>query len=162
MSLKPVRPGETLLEFDPADRAEVGLAFIGRIRSPWGLETCPKNIGRARETGQPARIELDPAYAEGLTGLSAGRHVIAVYWMHQGRRDLIVQRPGHVDGPRGTFALRSPMRPNNIAMSTVQITSIDGTTVHIDAIDCFDGTPLIDLHPWISAVDVPPDWTPPE
>ena len=160
MSLKPIRPGETTLDFDPGERADVGLAFLGRIRSPWDAETAPKNIARARETGQPARIELDPAYREGLTGLAPDRWIIVTYWMDRGRRDLIVQRPGHVDGPRGTFALRSPMRPNLIAMSTVRITAIEDSTVHIDAIDCFDRTPVVDIRPWIPTVDVPPGWTP--
>ena len=160
MSLKPVRPGETVLPFDPGAGDGPRVAFLGRIRSPWTDTNCPRNIGQARDTGQPAGIELDPRYAEGLTGLAAGRWIIVSYWMDRGRRDLIVQRPGHVDGPRGTFALRSPMRPNPIAMSTVRITGIDGVRIAIDAIDCFDGTPVVDIRPWLPTVDVPPGWTP--
>lgn len=154
----PVRPGEKTLDFDPADRAEAGLVFIGRIRTPWSRGDCPKNIRRARETGQGARIELDPAYAEALTGLAEGQAVILTYWMHDARRDLVLQAPGHVDGPRGTFSLRSPNRPNTIAMSTVILTGIDRQAAHleIDAIDCFDNTPLVDLRPWLPTIDVPP------
>ena len=83
-----------------------------------------------------------------------------LYWVDRGERDLIVQTPAHADGPRGTFALRSPVRPNPIALATVLITGIDGAVVEIDAIDAFDGTPLLDIKPWIETVDVPPGWHP--
>lgn len=158
MSLKSLRPGEVLLPFDPGQDTTICLAFIGTIRSPWSPENCPRNIGKARESGQGASIELKRGYAEGLNGLEIGQPVIAVYWMDKARRDLIVQSPGHTDGPRGTFALRSPNRPNALAMSTVQITSLDPETgvIGIDAIDTYDGTPLIDLKPWHESIDMPP------
>lgn len=153
-----IREGEVRLPFDPADSDGPRVAFIGRIRSPWSKDSAPRNIRPARETGQPATIELDPAYAPGLSGLGVGQYIIVIYWMDQSRRDLIVQNPRHTDGTRGTFALRSPARPNPIAQSTVRITSIDGNTgkIGIDAIDCFDGTPVIDIKPWLSTIDQPP------
>lgn len=151
-----IRPGETTLPFDPTDRVDAGVAFIGRISSPWGPDDCPKNIGLARKTGQSAVIKLDAAYVPGLAGLDVGQAVIVTYWMHESRRDIIVQKPRHASGPRGTFAIRSPARPNPIAMSTVRITAIEGTNLHIDAIDCFDGTPVVDIRPWLETVDVPP------
>lgn len=162
MNLKALRPGEVLLPFDPGQDTTICLAFIGTIRSPWSPEDCPKNIARARETGQGARIELKPGYADGLAGLEVGQAVIAVYWMDKARRDLIVQSPGHTDGPRGTFALRSPNRPNALAMSTVVITELDAAAgvIGIDAIDTYDGTPLLDLKPWLPTVDVPPGHVP--
>jgi tRNA-Thr(GGU) m(6)t(6)A37 methyltransferase TsaA len=153
------REGERLLPFDPGARADASLCFIGHIRSPWGPETdTPKNIGRARETGQPARIELAEGFGAGLAGLSVGQPIIVITWMHLGRRDLIVQAPRHADGPRGTFALRSPRRPNPVAMSTVRITSIDpeAGVIGIDATDAFDGTPVVDIKPWLETVDLPP------
>lgn len=154
------RPGEVALGFDPGDRVDAGLTFIGRIRSPWSKGNAPKNIRQARETGEAARIELDPAYAPALTGLKVGQAVQLLYWVDRGERDLIVQTPAHADGPRGTFALRSPVRPNPIALATVLITGIDGAVVEIDAIDAFDGTPLLDIKPWIETVDVAPGWHP--
>jgi tRNA (Thr-GGU) A37 N-methylase len=71
-----------------------------------------------------------------------------------------VQSPRHTDGSRGVFALRSPVRPNPIALGTVVITSIDGNTIGIDATDAWDGTPVLDIKPWIPTVDVPPGWRP--
>jgi len=154
------RPGEVALGFDPGERADGTLCFIGHIRSPWAKGNAPKNLRAARETGEGAQIILLPEFEEGLTGLSVGQAIQVLYWVDRGERDLIVQAPRHTDGPRGVFALRSPVRPNPIALGTVVITSIDGPTLGIDAIDAWDGTPVLDIKPWIPTVDVPPDWRP--
>jgi tRNA (Thr-GGU) A37 N-methylase len=165
-----LRPGEVALPFDPAGRSFAGVTAIGHLRTPWSPGAAPKNIRLARETGKPARIELLTGYASALTGLTVGQPIIVLTWMDRGRRDLVLQAPAHARAPRGTFALRSPVRPNPIALSTVLITGIDtgiepgidaGTDtgrgiVDIDASDCFDGTPVLDIKPWIAAVDLPP------
>lgn len=156
------REGEIALPFDPATRVEAGITFIGRIRSPWAKGTAPKNLRLARETGQGARVELDPVYAPALTGLKVGQAIQLLYWVDRGERDLLVQNPYHDKGLKGTFALRSPVRPNPIALGTVVITSLDiGTgVVGIDATDAWDGTPVLDIKPWFDTVDVPPGWHP--
>ncbi|MEX3017462.1 SAM-dependent methyltransferase [Gymnodinialimonas hymeniacidonis] len=154
------REGETRLPFDPADRADAHVTFIGHIRSDWGPGTAPKNVRQARDTGKGARIELKNDYAAALTGLEVGQPIQLLYWVDRGERDLATQSPKHANGPRGTFSLRSPVRPNPIALATVSITSIDGPTIGIDAIDAWDGTPVLDIKPWIATVDVPPGWQP--
>ena len=154
------RAGEVALGFDPGARSDATLCFIGHIRSSWGKGTAPKNLRTARETGQGARIDLLPGFAQGLTGLSVGQAIQVLYWVDRGERDLIVQSPRHTDSPRGVFALRSPVRPNPIALGTVVITSIDGDMIGIDATDAWDGTPVLDIKPWIPTVDVPPGWRP--
>jgi tRNA (Thr-GGU) A37 N-methylase len=75
--------------------------------------------------------------------------------MGEARRDLIVQAPRHKPEPTGVFALRSPARPNPIALATVRILDIDPAQgrITIDAIDCRDGTPLLDIKPWIERID---------
>ena len=154
------RAGEIALAVDPATLvADAGLVFIGRVRTPWATrKDCPKNPREARERGQPAALEIDPAYRAGLQGLDGTSHLIVLYWMHEARRDLIVQRPAHLDAPRGVFALRSPVRPNPIALSVVRALSVDIGTRHveIDAIDCLDGTPLLDIKPYLPSVDAMP------
>ncbi|WP_417674959.1 SAM-dependent methyltransferase [Pseudodonghicola sp.] len=153
------RVGEERLEFDPADRVAAQVAFIGHIRSDWARGTAPRNLTQAREGGGGgARIDLDPAYVRGLQGLEVGRWIWVLYWMDQSRRDLIVQAPRHGSGPRGTFALRSPARPNPVAMALVRITSLDFETgeIGIDATDAFDMTPVIDIKPWFEGIDIPP------
>jgi tRNA (Thr-GGU) A37 N-methylase len=81
-----------------------------------------------------------------------GDPVVQLYWMHTARRDLIVQTRVHRSGPTGTFALRSPARPNPIALAVVRLLAVDAEAglPGIDAIDAFDGTPLRDIKPWLA------------
>jgi tRNA-Thr(GGU) m(6)t(6)A37 methyltransferase TsaA len=150
-----IRPGEVRAATDPATAPhDAGVVFIGRIRSPWKTRAdCPRNIAEARECA------ADPAWRQGLTGLSAGDHLIAIYWMNEAPRDIVIQKPHRRPEPTGVFSLRSPARPNPIALATVEIIAIDHAAgrITIDAIDCLDGTPLVDVKPWRQSMDVPPD-----
>ena len=154
----PLRPGELRLFPDPATRSDATLAFIGRILSPWTPEDCPKNIAEARARATPAALQIDTPYRPALQGLAPGDAVILLYWTGRARRDLAVQSPRHRPAPTGTFALRSPARPNPVALAVVRLLSVDPTTglVGIDATDAFDGTPLLDIKPFLPAVDIPP------
>lgn len=156
-----IRPGEIAASVDPGETAEdARLMFIGRIRSPWRTrDDCPKNLRLARERGQPARIEIDPPWREGLRGLDQHRRIVVLYWMHRARRDLIVQKPRHSDRLHGVFSLRSPVRPNPIALAVVQLLdlNIPEGEIGIDAIDCLDGTPVLDIKPYTPTVDFVPE-----
>lgn len=154
----PIRPGEERLSPDPARQSDATLAFIGRIRSGWSAENCPKNIAEARARLAPALLEIDAPFRPALLGLAPGDAVILLYWTGRARRDLAIQSPRHKPAPTGTFALRSPARPNPIAIATVRLLSVDPATgrVGIDATDAFDGTPLLDIKPYLPAVDIPP------
>ncbi len=150
-----VRPGEVKVEL-PAD-FDAGVYFIGRIRTPFKTrEDCPKNISQSTAEG---RVELDPRYAAGLADLRLYSHAWLLYWMDQARRDLIQQVPRYLGRPRGTFALRSPVRLNPVALAAVELVSIDGTTVHVRNVDCVDGTPLLDIKPYFASVDSIPGAT---
>lgn len=155
------RPGEIAADIDPAGTADdARLIFIGRIRSPWRTrEDCPRNLRQARERGLGARLEIDAPWRAGLKDLAPGARIVVLYWMHQARRDLLVQSPKHVDGPVGVFSLRSPVRPNPIAFAAVTVTAVDrdAGAIGIDAIDCLDDTPLLDIKPYIPSVDAPFD-----
>jgi len=149
------RPGEVEIEL-PAG-FDAGLYFIGRIRTPWTRrEDCPKNAGGSDTL---CRVELDPRYAKGLEKVETCTNLILLYWMDQARRDLVVQAPRHYGEGRGTFALRSPVRPNPIALSVVKLEKIEGTILHIRNIDCLDNTPLLDIKPYFASVDAKPDAT---
>jgi tRNA-Thr(GGU) m(6)t(6)A37 methyltransferase TsaA len=138
-----LREGEIAVELP--ERFDAQLYFIGRIRTPWKTrDECPKN---GRETEAVCTIELDPRWAKGLQGLETVSHVLVLYWMDQARRDLVLQSPRHYAEHRGTFALRSPVRPNPIAMSVVRLVRIDGNRLSVVGLDCLDGTPLLDLKP---------------
>ena len=147
-----IRPGEIAVAL-PRD-FDAGVYFIGRIRTPWARrDDCPKN---ARGSDALCTIELDPRYAAALEGVSTCTHLVVLYFMDQARRDLLVQSPRH-GIRRGTFALRSPVRPNPIAMSVVRLVGIEGANLKVVGLDCLDGTPLIDLKPYFPSVDSVPD-----
>jgi tRNA-Thr(GGU) m(6)t(6)A37 methyltransferase TsaA len=157
-----LRPGEVVLPFDPASEQVAGVACIGRIRSPWSKDDadCPKNLREARQAASRAVIQLDRRYWAGLAGLGPGDHLVLLYWMDAARRDVVVQRPRHLDRLVGVFGLRSPARPNPVAIAVVTLRAIDPVagTLTVDAIDCYDGTPLLDIKPWLPSVDVPDGW----
>ncbi|MEO0683275.1 MAG: TrmO family methyltransferase, partial [Pseudomonadota bacterium] len=140
-----------------AERAEAGVVFIGRVRTPWSRGDCPRNLRQARERGGGATLEIDEAWRPGLSGLQEGGWIWALYWMAGARRDLIVQRPRHVQDGRGVFSLRSPARPNPVAMGAMRLLRLDAAAgrLEVDAADCFDGTPLLDVKPWLPTVDAP-------
>jgi tRNA-Thr(GGU) m(6)t(6)A37 methyltransferase TsaA len=138
-----IRPGEVATPL-PAG-SDAGVYFIGRIRTPWATRAeCPR---RGSANGPVCRMEVDPRWREALMGLEAHSRIQVLYWMHEARRDLVVQVPRNSGKIAGTFALRSPVRPNPIASSTVDLVGIEGTTVLVRGLDCLDGTPLIDLKP---------------
>src|SRR3954466_3899765 len=136
------------------DTFDAGIYFIGRIRTPWMTRSeCPKN---ARGSDAVCTVELDPRYAAALDGVATCTHLVILYFMHEARRALLVQAPRHGDR-RGTFALRSPVRPNPIAMSVAKLVRVEGTALSVIGLDCRDGTPLIDIKPYFATVDSVPD-----
>ena len=144
-----IRPGETAVSLP--DAYDAGIYFIGRIHTPFKTrDDCPKNSAQSHAVG---RVELDPRYVLGVKDLEQYSHVHLLYWMHEARRDLIQQVPAHLGRPRGTFALRSPVRPNPIALATVELISIDGANLVVRNVDCLDGTPLVDIKPYFASVD---------
>ena len=70
-----------------------------------------------------------------------------LYWLHESRRDLVKQSPANDGAVRGTFALRSPVRPNPIGSSIVKLVSREAYLLKVRGLDCLDGTPLLDLKP---------------
>jgi tRNA-Thr(GGU) m(6)t(6)A37 methyltransferase TsaA len=148
-----IRPGEVATELPPG--FDAGVYFIGRIRTPWTRrEQCPKN---ARESDAVCTIEVEPRFAQALAGIETCSHLLVLYWMDRSRRDLVLQAPRNRSGTRGTFALRSPARPNPIATSVARLERIDGNRLSVVGLDCLDGTPLIDLKPYFASTDAVPE-----
>lgn len=139
-----LRAGEQQVMLPAAPDA--GLFFIGRIRTPWqSLRDCPH---RGDPEGGPlCRLEVFPPWAEALTGLAAGQRLEVLYWLHQARRDLVLQSPRRDGRGHGTFTLRSPLRPNPLGSSLVTLDALEGSTLLVRGLDCLDGTPLLDLKP---------------
>jgi tRNA (adenine37-N6)-methyltransferase len=158
--MRDIRPGELLLPFDPSERPDATVMFIGRIRSPWtDRASCPKNVREARERGGGGVVIIDEAFRPGLTGIERASHIILLYWLDRAQRDVIVQLPRHSDRTSGVFSLRSPVRPNPIGLAAARLISVDHHKgeLAIDAIDCLDGTPVLDVKPYLHGVDAVPD-----
>jgi tRNA-Thr(GGU) m(6)t(6)A37 methyltransferase TsaA len=148
-----IRDGEIAVELPK--NFDASLYFIGRIRTPWKTrDECPKN---ARESEAVCTIEVDPRWTQALTGVGTCTHLVVLYWMNRSRRDLVLQMPRHYAVGRGTFALRSPARPNPIAMSVVRLVGIDGTRLSVVGLDCLDDTPLVDIKPYFASTDAVAD-----
>jgi tRNA-Thr(GGU) m(6)t(6)A37 methyltransferase TsaA len=138
-----VRPGEVAVALPSS--TDAGVYFIGTIRTPWRVrEECPK---RGEPDGPVCSIVVDERWREALTDIARHRRVQVLYWMHHARRDLVLQTPFRTGQTTGTFALRSPVRPNPVASSVVDLVAVEGTTLRVRGLDCLDGTPLIDLKP---------------
>jgi tRNA-Thr(GGU) m(6)t(6)A37 methyltransferase TsaA len=138
-----IRAGEVAVE--PPVPADAGLVFIGRIRTPWTSRLdCPR---QGRPDGPACRIEIFEPWVPALAGIEAFERLEVLYWLDRSRRNLIRQSPANDGTTRGTFALRSPVRPNPIGTSLVTLLGIEGPTLLVRGLDCLDGTPLIDLKP---------------
>jgi len=136
------RPGETASPLP--ERTDARLVFIGRIRTPFPTrDDCPR---QGRLDGPICRVELDPHWQGALAGIAAFDELDLLYWMHEARRDLLTQSP-RGGGMQGTFALRSPVRPNPIAVSRVKLERVEQSVLFVRGLDCLDGTPLLDIKP---------------
>ena len=142
MSDNDLRVGERAVELPAA--TDAGLYFIGVIHTPWQTrQECPK---RGAADGPVCTITVDDRWQQALAGIAEHKRIQVLYWMHQARRDLVLQTPFQRK-TAGTFALRSPVRPNPIASSMVDLVGVAGNTLHVRGLDCLDGTPLLDLKP---------------
>lgn len=131
---------------------------IGTISTPFAtLEACPRN-GRQPHPPPVCRVRLLAAYAPGLRSLEGFSHLILLYWLHRGRAPKLVFTPPFDGEERGVFATRSPARPNPIGLSVVAFDGFDGPdTLLVRYLDCLDGTPLLDVKPYLPSTDAEPE-----
>ena len=148
-----IRPGEVAVPLP--ENFDAALYFIGRIRTPWTRsQGLPEERARIR-CGLHHRGR--PALGRGAQGHRDLQPLIVLYWMDRARRDLVFQVPGHYGTGRGSFALRSPVRPNPIALSVARLLRVEGTRLSVVGLDCLDNTPLLDLKPYFASTDAVPD-----
>jgi tRNA-Thr(GGU) m(6)t(6)A37 methyltransferase TsaA len=127
---------------------------IGTIHSPFArLEGMP--IQPAGAAGVRGRVEILPEYAPGLSDLEGFSHVILLYHFHHAGPAQLTVVPFMDTRPRGLFSTRAPRRPNPIGLSVVRLLAVEGTTLHVEGIDVLDGTPLLDLKPYVPHFDQP-------
>lgn len=132
---------------------------IGVIRTDFiSIESLPKQAAFADDA--TGRVELLDEYADGLTDLDGYSHVILLYHLNQvdGTIQLLTE-PFPDDVEHGLFATRTPRRPNPIGMSVVRLTDVTGTTLSFSGVDMLDRTPLLDIKPFIPAIDTRNEYT---
>ncbi|AUX09941.1 hypothetical protein AArcSl_2319 [Halalkaliarchaeum desulfuricum] len=139
------------------DNSENGIEYepIGVIHTPYdSLEGMPIQPTGAR--GTRGTVVLDEEYADGLADLEGFSHCYLLYHFHGSDGDArTTVEPFLNASERGLFSTRAPRRPNAIGLSVVRIESVDGSTLKVRDVDVLDGTPLLDIKPFVPAFDVP-------
>ena len=122
---------------------------IGIIHSPYkDRKECPPQ-GR----DEICEIEISGRYREGLKHIDGFSHLILLYWFHSAKDySLLVKTPWHSE-LHGLFATRSPNRPNPIGFSVVELIEIDGNRLKVKGLDALEGTPLLDIKPYLPEID---------
>ena len=134
---------------------EFTVQAIGVIRSPFVTRAgMPIQASRSDAVG---RVEVYPEYSAGLRDLGGFSHIILLYSFHLSSGYNLIAKPFLDDESHGVFATRAPRRPNPIGLSVLRLEKIDGLTLHVSNIDIVDGTPLLDIKPFVPAFDCPPD-----
>jgi len=125
---------------------------IGTIHSPHtsakGTPIQPQAAKNVKAT-----LEIFPEYVEGLKDLSAFSHLILLYHFHEIKSTKLQVKPYMDAELRGVFATRAPGRPNAIGLSVVKLINIEGNLLHIEQADMLDGTPLLDIKPYVPQFD---------
>jgi len=144
---------------------DMELRTIGRVKNP--VKDKPPDGFNWREI--VSEIEIDPALVEGLDSLSDFSHIMVTWWMHRAtdksKMALKVFPRGRKDlPPVGVFASRSPYRPNSLGRATVRLIERHGNILVVKGLDAIDGTPVLDIKPFIPGYDSPeegataPEW----
>ena len=136
-------------------KGEIRFRAIGVIRSPFATpEGTPIQPGGA--AGVRGRVVVLPDYQEALEDLEGFSHVILLYHFHRARAFTPKVTPFLDTAQRGLFATRAPSRPNAIGISTVRLVAVRQGTLEVEGIDVVDGTPLLDIKPYVPQFDAHP------
>jgi tRNA-Thr(GGU) m(6)t(6)A37 methyltransferase TsaA len=131
---------------------EIVLRPIGVIRTPHQDEEKTP-IQPIYAPGIRGRVEIFPEYEEGLRDLDGFSHIHLIYVFNRAGAAKLVVRPFLQDRERGVFATRAPTRPNPIGISLVRLARREGRVLHVLDVDVLDGTPLLDIKPYVSGLD---------
>ncbi len=130
----------------------INIKPIGTIHTPYkSLGDIPIQAGLNRAT--EAFAELNNKYEKGLLDLDGFSHAILIYYFHESKREDITGKPFLENKGHGIFAIRSPHRPNHLGLSVVEVKRIAGNKIYFGGVDMLDGTPLIDIKPYIEYFD---------
>ena len=137
------------MEAQPITYEPIGV-FCTPHRDVEGMPIQPRGARDVEGT-----ITIDPRFREGLRDLDGFSHVIVIYHLHEVRGHRLVVTPFLDTVERGIFATRSPRRPNPIGLSVMELLSIDDGVLRLRGVDVLDGTPVLDLKPYVPDFDAP-------
>jgi len=132
---------------------EIKYKPIGVIHSPF-KEPKGTPIQPAGAKGTNGTVEIFPEYAEGLKDIEGFSHIILLYHFHLSKGSTLIVKPFMDNEAHGVFAMRGPSRPNPIGISVVRLVRVEGKKLHIRDVDIIDGTPLLDIKPYIPEFDI--------
>ncbi len=133
-------------------KKEIKIKPIGIIRTPY-KEPKGMSIQGRFEKGIIGKIELFPEYRQGLKDIDGFSHIILVYYFDRSKQEELIGKPFLEDEEHGIFAIRSPHRPNHIGISIVKLEKIERNIITFSEVDMLDGTPLLDIKPYVSHFD---------
>ena len=126
---------------------------IGTIHSPFqNIQGMP--IQPAGAKGIAGTIEIKPEYVDGLQDLEGFSHIILIYHFHLAKGYSLKVKPFMDENLRGVFATRAPKRPNPLGISVVKLIKVKDNVLQIEDVDIVDGTPLLDIKPYVPEFDV--------
>ena len=127
---------------------------IGYVRSPFqNTHEVPKGLGATHEA--EGVLEIRAEFEQGLTDIEGFSHLYVIWVFDRAQGSNLLAKPPSDDRPHGVFATRSPQRPNPIGLTVVELLGRDGPVLRVRGLDMLDGTPILDIKPYLS--NVPPE-----
>jgi tRNA-Thr(GGU) m(6)t(6)A37 methyltransferase TsaA len=124
---------------------------IGHVRSPYvDTQQVPKGLGAKHEA--EGNLEILPEFEPGLMDIEGFSHIFVIWAFDRSTEFNLVGTPPSDDRPHGVFATRSPRRPNAIGLTVVELLRREGAVLYVRGIDMLDGTPILDIKPYLSSV----------
>lgn len=136
--------------------ASVQFEAIGVIRSPH-IDASGTPIQASAALGVQGRVELDPRFEAGLRDIDGFSHLWLLYWLHRVKSPQLSVVPFLDRQEHGIFSTRAPPRPNPIGLSLVHLVRREGNSLLVENVDVLDGTPLLDIKPYVPAFDCASD-----
>lgn len=131
---------------------EFRLVPIGIARTPFtATGEIPKGLGAKHEA--EGTLDLLPELEPGLADIEGFSHLYVLWIFDRVERVELIAHPPNADRPHGVFATRSPMRPNRLGLTVVELLGREATRLRVRGVDMLDGTPVVDLKPYLSSVD---------
>jgi len=125
--------------------------LIGRVKSPYkNTQEIPKGFGAKHDA--EGVLEIAPQFEAGLTDIEGFSHLFVLWMFDRSEGYELLGTPPIDDRPHGVFATRSPRRPNPIGLTVVQLLDRESTSLHVRGLDMLDGTPILDLKPYLSSI----------